>query len=426
MNCEYREIPEPYDVVVSGGGTAGAVAAIAAARQGKSVLLLENHGFLGGMATGGMVSQFMGFADGVNSENVTGIMKDILDRLYALGAVSRIETIYLLYRKDLNVSAAAYDAEALKQVLDALVLEAGVDILFHTKVVGAEREGRSVKRLLIHNNDGMQYVSGKVYIDATFHGSVARDAGCEWVLGDKDGKVQPGSLMFRLMNVELDKFDALSAEEKEALGEKGVAEGALFTTAVLCRPVYDGLSYCNMSRVQVDATNPRDWSRAEMDGRAQVQKLLPFLIKNIPGFEKAKLAGTGAYLGLRDSRRILGQHYLKAEEILSSTRFEDYVAVSAYPIDIHDATGSESVIQKPDEGNYYIPWRCMVGPVDNLIVTGRCISADHEAHAAIRVMATCIQLGEAAGVGAAKSIDACVVPNQLDGTIVTEALFIYS
>lgn len=423
MNCEYGEITGRYDVIVSGGGTAGTVAAISAAKQGKRVLLLENQGFLGGMATGGMVSQFMGFADGVNSENITGIMKDLLDRLLALGAASKIETIYLLYRKDLNVSAVAYDPETLKRVLDELALEAGVDIVFHTKVVGVEKDGQSIKRLLIHNNSGMQYVSGRVYIDATFHGSVAKDAGCEWLLGDNNGKVQPGSLMFRLMDVDLDKFGAVSAEEKEYLGKKGVAEGTLFTTAILCRPVCSGLSYCNMSRVHVDATNPRDWSRAEIDGRAQIQKIVPFLIKNVPGFEKAKLVSTGTYLGLRDSRRIIGHHYLKAEEILRSTIFGDSVAVSSYPIDIHDATGFGSIVQKPVEGNYYIPWRCMVGPVDNLIVTGRCISADHEAHAAIRVMVTCIQLGEAAGVGAVKSINAGIAPNRLDGAIVADALF---
>lgn len=411
-----------YDVIAAGGGTAGAAAAIAAARHGKRVLLVENQGFLGGMATGGMVSQFMGFADGVTSENVSGVMGEILHRMWELQAAAKIETIYLLHRDDLDVKAAAYDCEVLKFVLDELVQAAGVETLFHTKVIAAERDGNSISSLLLHNQNGIQRVTASVYIDATFHGSVAADAGCEWVKGDEAGVLQPGSLMFRLLGVDAEEFNRLSFDEKLSLGKKGVAEGALCTTAILCRPVYDTLSYCNMSRVQVDATIPADLSRAEMEGRCQINRILTFLKGNVPGFRHAALAGTGVYLGLRDSRRITGLHTLTAEEILNSVKFEDSVAVSSYPIDIHDANGSDSVIQKPANGNYYIPYRCMVGSVSNLIVTGRCISADHAAHAAIRVMATCIQLGEAAGIAAAMSVDQGLSPAALDGRNVSEAL----
>jgi len=178
-----------------------------------------------------------------------------------------------------------------------------------------------------------------------------------------------------------------------------------------------------MSRVKVDATVPADLSRAEMEGRRQVDRILPFLKEHVPGFEKAVLAGTGVYLGLRDSRRIRGLHTLSAEEILNSVRFDDHIAESSYPIDIHDAGGSDSVIRKPEKGNYFIPYRCMVGRVKNLVFTGRCISADHAAHAAIRVMATCMQLGEAAGLAAAMSVDANVPPALLDGSIVRKIIF---
>lgn len=412
-----------YDIIVSGGGTSGIAAAIAAARRGKRVLVLENQGFFGGMATGGMISQFMGFADGVTSENVSGVMGDILRRLWKVGAASKIETIYLLHRKDLGVKAAAYDSEALKTALDDLALEAGVETLFHTKAIATECNGDSIDALLIHNNDGIQRVTAKVYIDATFHGSITVDAGCGWVKGDENGVLQPGSLMFRLSGVDLKRFDELSYDEKTALGKKGVAEGRLCTSAILCRPVYDSLTYCNMSRVQVDATLPADLSRAEMEGRRQINRILPFLKENVPGFEKAVLAGTGVYLGLRDSRRIRGLHTLTADEILNSVQFDDNIAVSSYPIDIHDARGSDSVIRKPEKGNYFIPYRCMVGRAKNLVFTGRCISADHAAHAAIRVMATCIQLGEAAGLAAAMSVDTNTPPALLDGSTVRKIIF---
>lgn len=423
MNITPSKSSKHYDIVVAGGGTAGVAAAIAAAKQEKKVLLLENQGFLGGMSTGGMISQFMGFADGVTSENVSGIMGGILRRLWAAEAAAKIETIYLLHRKDLDVKAAAYDSEVLKAVLDDMVQEAGVEVLFHTRVIDTVTEGGNIQSLLIHNADGIQQVTAQVYIDATFHGTLAETAGCPWEKGDEHGVLQPGTLMFRLLNVDIDAFSALSYEEKDRLGKLGVAEGALFTTAILCRPVYDGLSYCNMSRVQVDATIPADLSRAEAAGRKQVQGILSFLKKNVPGFEKATLATTGVYLGLRDSRRIVGQHTLTADEILNSTKFDDHVAVSSYPIDIHDANGSDSIIQKPTNGNYYIPYRCMVGNIENLIVTGRAISADHAAHAAIRVMATCVQLGEAAGVAAAMSINQATAPSKLNGAAVSKALF---
>lgn len=414
---------DAYDVVVIGGGTAGVAAAISASKEGKKTVIIETQGFLGGMSTGGMISQYMGFADGVTTENVTGVMGDILNRLWKRGAAAPIETIYLLYRKDLDVKAAAYDSEMAKVVLDELVQEANVSVLFHTKAVAVECGTEGISAVLVHNTQGVTRIKGKVFIDATFHGTIATQAGCHWVKGDEKGTMQPGTLMFRLINVDMERFNALSFEEKRALGQQGAAEGALFTNAILCRPIYPGLSYCNMSRVTVDATDVQDWSRAEMEGRKQISKIMPFLKKSVPGFEHAELAGMGTYLGLRDSRRIVGNHCLTAQEILRSQAFDDYVAVSSYPIDIHDANGIDSIIQKPKHGNYYIPYRCMTTDIPNLIVTGRCISTDHAAHAAIRVMSTCTQLGEAAGVAAAKSLDLNVAPNCLDGTIVTKALF---
>lgn len=420
----FTGIPEErYDIVVVGGGTAGVAAAISAAKAGKNVALVEEQGFLGGTSTGGMISQYMGFADGVDSGNVFGTMGEILRRLWSYRAAGEIETIHLLYREDLAVKAASYDAEMAKLVLDELVQEAGVTVLLHTRAIGVEMAGEEIDHVLVHDLEGIRRLNAQVYIDASFHGTVAVDAGCRWVKGDEHGVVQPGTLMFRLNNVDLERFQALTRQEKLALGERGAREGALFTNAILCRAIYPSLSYCNMSRVQVDATVPGDLGRGEVEGRRQVQKILPFLRENVPGFQRAELAGIGAYLGLRDSRRIVGDHCLTAQEVLTSQAFCDSVAVSSYPIDIHDANGVDSVIKRPEKGNYHIPYRCMTTQVPNLIVTGRCISADHAAHAAIRVMATCIQLGDAAGLAAAKSMDLGVSAARLDGTIINKLLF---
>ena len=174
--------------------------------------------------------------------------------------------------------------------------------------------------------------------------------------------------------------------------------------------------FTTIHRIPVNPLDTRHWTQAEMDAREQVKTISDYFIAHVPGFAGACLASTGTFTGLRDSRRIMGKYVLTNEDVLEGRSFDDAVVKSSYPIDIHDANGVDSVIKKPKTGVFFIPYRSMVThEVSNLILAGRCISTEYEAHATIRVMITCMRLGEAAGVAAAQSLHTGIAPNQLDG-----------
>ncbi|WP_312337690.1 FAD-dependent oxidoreductase [Anaerospora hongkongensis] len=423
---EKMELPVlgKYDVVIAGGGTAGFAAGVSAARAGARTLIIEKDAFLGGTATGGMISQFMGFVDEQETKDVKGIMGELLNRLSQLNASDGVCQILLGGRPDMVVGAAGYDSEVLKYVMDEMIIEAGAEVIFHSKVVDVCVEDNFISGLIIHNNEGLQLVKGKVVIDATFHGEVAAQAGCIWEKGRPgDNLLQPSTLMFRMANVDYKKFQQLPKEEKQRLALQGVKEGNLFIDNILCRPLGEKIFFSNMSRLSANPLNIKHWSGAEMEGRRQVQKIVKYFNENVSGFEEAILVTTGSHLGLRDSRRIMGRYLLTKEDIMNGTKFDDAVAVSSYPIDIHDAEGHGYTFIKPQGSIYYIPYRCMINDlVNNLIVTGRCISSDYEAHGSVRVMVVCIQLGEAAGLAAALSASTDQNANQIDVTIFSHLL----
>jgi len=405
-----------YDTVVVGGGTAGFAAAVTSAKNGAKTLLLEEKAFLGGTATGGQIGMLMGFAEGEDQAPKKGIVKAVLDGLNEEGATSGVQIIYLCGRADLAIPVIPYEHEALIRVIQRLTLESGAEILLHTRVIGIEAKDGQITEVVFHNLEGIQKVRAKVVIDASFHGSAAVDAGCRYALGDSLGVLQPGSLMYEMSGVDGDIYDALPQPEKKAIADRGIAEGKLKVNNLLARPLPNGLRYCNMSRVSVNPLDTRDWTRAELEAREQVKVISDYFTSHVPGFSQARLASTGSFTGLRDSRRILGKYVLTSEDVLEGHTFADAVVKSSYPIDIHEANGVDSVIKKPKTGFFYIPYRAMVTEeVSNLILAGRCISTEYEAHACIRVMITCMRLGEVAGLAAAESVKTNVAPNQLDG-----------
>lgn len=413
---DFSPLVGEYDTVVVGGGTAGFAAAIASAKNGAKTLLLEEKAFLGGTATGAQIGQLMGFAEQEGLGPQKGILKEVLDGLNAEHGTPGVQTIYLCGRKDLELQVIPYEHEALIRVIHRLVQAAGVDVLLHTRVIGTESEDGTISTVVFHNEEGIQRVSAKVVIDASFHATVAVDAGCHYEIGDHSGVLQPGSLMYEMANVDGPTYDAIPQPEKQAIANRGVAEGKLKVNNLLARPLPNGLRYCNMSRITINPLDTRQWTQAEMDAREQVKTISDYFVAHVPGFADACLASTGTFTGLRDSRRIMGKYVLTNEDVLEGHRFDDAVVKSSYPIDIHDANGVDSVIKKPKTGVFFIPYRCMVtNEVSNLILAGRCISTEYEAHATIRVMITCMRLGEAAGMAAAQSLKTGIAPNQLDG-----------
>ena len=204
------------------------------------------------------------------------------------------------------------------------------------------------------------------------------------------------------------------------MARKGMESGDMSVNFLLARQLQNGTVFHNQSRAVVNPTDPESWSSAETTLRSQVVKISDWWFKNVPGFENAYLSSVSPFMGLRDSRRIIGKHVFTEEELMSGIDFDDAIASSSYPIDVHHHDGAkDNTLIRPAGGAYFIPYRSMVtNEIGNLLVAGRCISSDYAAHAGLRVTITCMRLGEAAGVAAKESIQSGTPVNMLDGAIV--------
>jgi len=381
-----------YDVIVVGGGPGGIAAAVAAAREGVDVLLVERYGFLGGGATAMLVNPFMTFYAG-DKQIVVGIFQDMLDKLSEMGGYGA------------KNEPTALDAEAFKIAAERLCLEAGVELLYHGFLADAAvRDGR-ILAVRVATKAGLKELEAEVFVDSTGDGDLAYLAGARIEKGrEEDGFAQPMTLNFRMANVDIERMPS-----REAMTEAYVAAKA--SGAIQC-PREDilyffttqpGVVHFNQTRVvKHDATDPKSMTEAEIEARRQAWQIARWLVENIPGFERAYLQQTAPQLGVRESRRVIGDYILTAEELLSACKFDDVIACGSYPVDIHNPTGEGTVIKRLPPGKWYdIPYRCLTPlGLDNLLIGSRCISATHAAHSAIRVMPIVFAIGHAAGVAA--------------------------
>jgi hypothetical protein len=417
-----------YDVLVVGGGNAGCAAALAAARTGADVLLVERYGFLGGTATASMVGPWMTFHAG-DDRIVGGIAQEIVDRLIALGGSPG----HLHDASDYVPTITPFDPEIHKALLFDLMRESGVRLLLHAWFLDAVLDTTRVAGGRFATVGGERTVRAKRTIDATADAYVAAAAGVPTQQGDSRGRVQPASLMFRLSHVDRDALaaylrrrpeqmrsslkthertpDALTAvaglyELWEGARQRGEVTVPRELVSFFASP-YDDEVTVNMTRVvNIDPLDPDDLTRAEVESRGQVMELLAFFRAHVPGFANARIAATATQIGIRESRRIVGEYTLTAEDVLQARTFPDAVARSAYPIDIHNPAGTGTATQRLAPGAAYeIPYRCLV-PLfaDDLLVAGRCISTTHEALASTRLTPTVMTLGQAAGTAAAMSV----------------------
>lgn len=413
------------DVLVVGGGNAGCAAAIAAARHGARTLLVERYGFLGGTATASMVGPWMTFHSG-DDRIVGGIAQEIVERLVRAGASPG----HLRDSSDYVATITPFDPEAHKALLFEMMREAGVALLLHAYMLAALVEGDVVRGATFATVAGTREYRARVAIDATADAFVAASAGVPTQQGDERGRVQPASLMFRMSHVDLAALAAYVREHPDQmrtslppaqrtpealtavaglrdLWERARADGLVNVPRELVSffisPYADEVTV-NMTRVvAIDPLDPDDLTRAEVEARLQVMQLVAFFKRRVPGFAGARLAATGAQIGIRESRRIVGRYTLTADDVLGGRRFDDAVARSAYPIDIHNPSGSGTTTKRLAPGAAYeIPYRCLV-PVnrEQLLVAGRCISTTHEALASTRLTPTVMTLGQAAGTAAA-------------------------
>jgi hypothetical protein len=402
------------DVLVAGGGPAGIAAAVVAARRGVGTALVERYGFLGGMATAGLVNPFMGWHAG-GEPLVAGVFQEMLDLMAAAGGYGG------------ERQPTAFDPEAFKLVADQLCRQAGVQVRFHTLVTRADVEGSAITAVHTESKSGAEQWTARVYIDCTGDADVAFLAGVPCDEGrEADNLTQPMTLNFRMADVDVERMP--SRGEINSLFDTAKAEGRVTCpreNVLFFHTLKPRVVHFNTTRVTgLSATKADDLTAAEFEARQQAHELARFLVSDVPGFERAYLQQSAAQIGVRESRRIRGHYALTADDVVQARTFPDGIARSNYPIDIHSPTGAGTDIRGVAEGDYYeIPYRCLLPQgIDNLLVAGRCVSSTHEGQAALRIMPTCFAMGEAAGVAAALACRQGVSPQDVEPEGLRQAL----
>ena len=391
-------------MLVAGGGTAGVAAAVAAARQGARVLLVEGMGFLGGTLSAVSLGSIVGFFTVVEGEPrsiVRGLAAELVERLRAIGGAGQP-------KRFLKTASVPYDVFALKLVCDALVQSAGVRLLLHAWVTNVIMDGPRLRGLVVESKSGRFALLAPTVIDCTGDADVAALAGAPFEL-DRE-HLQQASTMFRVAGADTDQVERLSREEFHAALERAVAEGwELPRTAggFFAAPGRPGLAHLNITRVSlngqpVDATDVWQLTAAEVEGRRQVRLYEQVLPRYVPGLDGAFVVDTGATLGVRETRRIAGEYMVSVDDVLGARKFADAVGCNAWPLEVHDRSRA-TVWRWLEPGAYYqLPYRMLLPQrVEGLLVAGRCAAASHEAQASTRAGAACIAMGEAAGVAAA-------------------------
>ncbi len=406
------EVLGEYDVVVLGGGMAGMAAAAAAGRDGASVLVVERYGFLGGMGTAAGVTNFCGLHANVHGEIrqvVHGVTDDLLGRIDRLGGLRAPHDVFG------KTWAQAYDTAAFKIAADDLLEAAGAEVLFHAVAAGVvmEEGGGRVSALLIETRSGRRAVLGRVFVDASGDGDLAAWAGAPWELGDGEGGMLYPSTMFRLNAVEPGAAEARAWEGIPAIMAAAERdEGIRFPRRTpIVRPQKNSIEWrANVTQVAnadgsaVDGTDALQLSRGEIEGRRQIRDSFAFLRARVPAFRNAYIVDIPPQLGLRETRRVLGDHVLTEEEVLGCASFADTIGVNGWPVEAHVA--GDVLFKWQDipasRGFNHLPYRMLLPRgLENVLVAGRCASMTHMGQSAARVSGACLVMGEAAGAAAA-------------------------
>lgn len=411
-----------YDVVVVGAGSAGSSAAISAARAGARTLLVDRLAFMGGTSTAVLDTFYAFYTPGDHPRRVVGGLGwEVAQRLVADGvAFERPNT----YGAGTGVT---YDQEALKRLWERLGEDAGLDLLLHTWATGVQLDGTRVCAVRLWNKGGERWVEAGAFVDASGDADVSAMAGASYDDARSTGKVQSLSTLFRLANVDLARASAVPKPELWSLMREASASGRYRLPRLegsWHRTPNEGVVMVHMTRIpNVDATDPEELTRAEVEGRRQAAEYIRFLRDRVPGFERAVPVGTSPAIGVRESRRVHGDHRLTRDEVLAATRFDDEIALCGAPIEDHGTGAGTDWHYVADGGVYGIPYRCLLpAGIDGLLVPGRCFSATHDAHASARSMATCMAMGQAAGTAAAMAAAAGGAPRDVDSTRLRERL----
>ena len=406
------EVRGSYDVLVAGSGPAGICAAVAAAREGARVALIERYGVVGGNLTTGYVGPILGMVG-------KGTMRDEI-----------VELLGVAENDMIGQTGRAHDFERAKMLLAQFVNHPNIDVYLQTTVTDVIKQGSAVVGVVATAGEGQFVLQGAVTVDATGDGLVSYLAGATTEKGREDGLMQPVTLEFTISGVDESKgVICIGDVDNVKLGDerfldycKRLAEAGELPerlAAVRLHPVvYPGYRQVNTTQVNgVDMTHVEEIFKADLELREQIYILLDFFHKHLPGYENCHVISSGTTTGVRETRRVIGDYVITAEEMAAGCRFEDVIVHRAeFIVDIHNPAGSgqaEAHIQYCDP--YDLPYRCFTPKgVENLYTAGRCISGTHRAHASYRVMSICMAMGEAVGTAAAMCAEQGVTPRQLD------------
>lgn len=434
-----RTLPvlDPVDVLVVGGGPAGIAAAIGAARTGARTLLVERYGYLGGNLTAGLVGPCMtSFSLDGSEQLIRGVFDELIRRMAAEGQARHPSEIpagsaycgFIEYGHD---KVTPFEPEAVKVVAERMCLEAGVELLFHTFVADVLTEddpAGAVTGVVCAGKGGLRVQPAGVVVDCSADADVAAAAGVPFEQGrESDGLTQPMTTFFRVRGVDDARVEEYVRSHPDdyrpyaSIVARATAEGRFPSPRRgigLYKTLRPGVWRINTSRILgKDGTDPRDLTAAELAGREQVHRLVRFFQAELPGFERCELLDTAATVGVRETRRIVGEHVLSLADLQQARHFDDVIALCGYPVDIHDPTGAGGGVDEAygTANAYEIPYRSLVPlRVERLLVAGRCLSATHEAMAATRVMPPAFATGHAAGVAAALAVQDGITPRKVD------------
>jgi hypothetical protein len=470
------------DVLVVGGGTSGFVAAIAAARNGASVLLLETRDHLGGTHSGGMVMMIRsmrhmkapngmeqkkimmtGYESSFDDEQVVrSIVQEYINRMLEIGSAWG--------RKDHATARQMFDPEIAKWVIQDMVAESGAEIWLNTQATGILMDGNVVKGVVVENLRERVEVHAGITIDTTGDGDIAAAAGAAFEFGSpEDGKCQPASLYFAIGGVQLDKTLGYMRDHASEFGEEyvktmlglkaeskpitmfpfkekikealkngdypipyGIESVNPDTLSYIVRPMFRNgkfrydVTYHNMDMAyNVDATNREELTQATLAMRNLANKMAIFYRKYVPGYEDSYLSYTAQSVGIRDSRRIVCDYTLTRDDVLAGQIFDDGIGRYGSLMDVHDKSGKKSLslVEVGGRGWFHVPFRSLLPKgIENLMVAGRCISADYDAQGSVRSQAASMVTGQATGTAAALAIKAKVTPRKLDTKQLQEVL----
>jgi hypothetical protein len=411
-----------YEVVVLGGGPAGITAALAAGRSGRKTILIEGYGFLGGAGTAAGLSTFCGLHAAIFGEHeqvVHGLCDDILDRLRAMDGLNPPH----LSVQD-RIQAQAYDISAYKIAADELLGAAGVEILFHAYGCGAAMASEDrIEALFVETKSGRFAIRGQVFVDASGDGDLAAWAGVPFEVGDGAGNMLYPTTMFRINGVD-HKVAGDAWKLIPKLMEEAEQKGRKFPRKKpIVRPQRNPIEWrANLTQIKntagkaVNGIDAREFSYGEIEGRKQCWDVFSFIKEVTPGFDDAYIVEIAPQIGIRETRRIIGEYQLSQDDILNCRDFDDSIGVNGWPVEAHVAGDVNFLFADKDtRGFNQIPYRIVVpDKIENLLVAGRCASMTHEGQSSARVTGSCFIMGQAAGTAADLVLADSATPRTVD------------